>query len=73
MVNPRGQARIEAQKRWRAAHPEYKPASGDKERASARIAQIEAAINTCYLKEARAMLEGKDVRGKNRCVKLPGD
>ena len=28
---------------------------------------------TCYLNEARAMLEGKNCEGKNRCVKLPGD
>lgn len=27
----------------------------------------------CYLKEARAMIEGKHWEGKNRCVKLPGD
>ncbi len=27
----------------------------------------------CYLKEARAMLQGKDTRGKNRCQKLIGD
>lgn len=28
---------------------------------------------SCYVKEARAMLEGKNWRGKNRCVKLLGD
>jgi hypothetical protein len=27
----------------------------------------------CYLKEAHAMLSGKDTAGKNKCVKLPGD
>jgi hypothetical protein len=27
----------------------------------------------CYLKEARAILEGKHWEGKNRCVKLKGD
>ena len=27
----------------------------------------------CYLREARAMLEGKDTWGKNRCTKLIGD
>lgn len=27
----------------------------------------------CYLKEARAILAGKDTRFKNRCQKLPGD
>jgi hypothetical protein len=30
-------------------------------------------ISTCYLEEARAMLAGKDTRGKNRCTKLEGD
>jgi hypothetical protein len=30
-------------------------------------------ITSCYLKEARAMLEGKHWQGKNKCVKLPGD
>lgn len=30
-------------------------------------------IKSCYLKEARAMLQGKHWQGKNRCVKLPGD
>ena len=28
---------------------------------------------TCYLKEARAMLEGKDTWGRNKCTKLIGD
>jgi len=27
----------------------------------------------CYLREAKAMIEGKHWEGKNRCVKLPGD
>lgn len=27
----------------------------------------------CYLKEAQAMIEGKNWKGKNRCVKLEGD
>lgn len=27
----------------------------------------------CYLKEARAMLKGKNTRGKNKCVVLEGD
>jgi len=27
----------------------------------------------CYLNEARAMIEGKNWKGKNRCVKLPRD
>lgn len=27
----------------------------------------------CYLKEAHAMLKGKNTAGKNRCVKLEGD
>ena len=25
----------------------------------------------CYMKEARAMLQGKNWKGKNKCVKLP--
>ena len=28
-------------------------------------------LRSCYLKEARAMLEGKDTYGKNKCVELP--
>jgi hypothetical protein len=28
---------------------------------------------TCYLKEARAILEGKNTKEKNKCVKLEGD
>jgi hypothetical protein len=28
---------------------------------------------TCYLKEAKAILAGKDTRGRNKCVKLVGD
>lgn len=27
----------------------------------------------CYLREAKAMIQGKHWEGKNRCVKLPGD
>lgn len=30
-------------------------------------------INPCYYKEARAMLNGLNWRGKNRCTKLVGD
>jgi hypothetical protein len=30
-------------------------------------------MNECYLREAKAILEGKHWQGKNRCVKLPGD
>jgi len=25
----------------------------------------------CYMKEARAMLQGKNWKGKNKCVELP--
>lgn len=32
-----------------------------------------ATVSPCHLAEARAMLAGKNTRGKNRCVKLPGD
>ena len=34
---------------------------------------LDRVISACYLKEARAMLAGKDTRFKNRCQKLPGD
>lgn len=30
-------------------------------------------INTCYLKEAKAILRNKHWEGKNKCVKLEGD
>jgi hypothetical protein len=30
-------------------------------------------VSSCYMKEARAILEGKHWQGKNRCVKLVGD
>jgi len=70
---PRGQAAIDARRRWYAKHPEYKRGPVDKEKAAARLTQIKAAINPCYLTEARAILAGKDVRGKNRCIKLVGD
>lgn len=73
MTNPRGQAARDAKRKWAAKHPEYKSSRWSKEQAASRRAQIEAAINTCYLKEARAMLEGKDTKGKNKCCPLPGD
>lgn len=38
-----------------------------------RYYQIQSEINPCYLKEARAILQGKDVRGRNKCTKLAGD
>lgn len=38
-----------------------------------RYNYIKSVINKCYLKEAHAILEGKDIRGKNKCVKLAGD
>lgn len=45
---------------YRQAHREY----------HARPGKI---VHSCYLKEARAILEGKHWQGKNRCVKLEGD
>lgn len=30
-------------------------------------------VSECYLKEARAMLQGKHWQGKNKCTKLVGD
>jgi hypothetical protein len=72
MTNPRGQAAINAQRKWRAAHPEARTGGGTPEQKRARREQIKA-INPCYLKEARAILQGKDVRGRNKCIKLPGD
>jgi hypothetical protein len=33
----------------------------------------EKKIEDCYIKEAKAMIEGKHWEGKNLCVKLPGD
>lgn len=30
-------------------------------------------FSACHLKEAKAMLDGKNTRNKNKCVKLPGD
>jgi len=71
---PYGQvSRSGANKRWREKHPEYRRGEHNREKEKARIALIDAAINPCYLKEARAMLEGKNTRGKNKCVKLAGD
>ena len=35
--------------------------------------QITEGKRACYLKEARVMLAGKDVGGRNKCVKLEGD
>lgn len=72
MTNPRGQAALNAQRKWRAAHPEARTSGGTPEQKKARREQINA-ISPCYLKEARAILRGKDVRGRNKCVKLPGD
>ena len=72
MTNPRGQSAIDARRKWRAAHPEAKTGGGTPEQKRARREQIKA-ISPCYLKEAKAILQGKDVRGRNKCVKLPGD
>ena len=57
MTNPRGQAALNAQRKWRAAHPEARTSGGTPEQKRARREQIKA-INPCYLKEARAILEG---------------
>lgn len=65
--------KVESNRRWLDKHPEYKVKPSDPKKREARIEYIESSINPCYLKEARAILEGKDVRGKNRCTKLPGD
>lgn len=75
MGNPRGQARIEAERRWRAANPRMPTPRNERNREQERKRQefIKHAINPCYLKEARAILAGKDVRGRNRCTKLLGD
>lgn len=35
--------------------------------------QIPKSKRACYLKEARAILDGKDTKGKNRCTHLVGD
>ncbi len=35
--------------------------------------QIPKGKRACYLKEARAILDGKDTRFKNRCTYLVGD
>jgi hypothetical protein len=35
--------------------------------------QIPTSKRACYLKEARAILDGKDARFKNRCNYLVGD
>lgn len=66
-------AKNEAKKRWRAKHPDANSHKHDPVKQKTRRDHIKAAINPCYLKEARAMLQGKDTRGKNRCVKLTGD
>lgn len=63
----------ESARRWKEAHPGYKSPTWDKEKQKARREKIAEAINPCYLKEARAILAGKDVRGKNRCAHLEGD
>ena len=72
MTNPRGQAAINARRKWRAAHPEARTSGGTPEQKKARREQISAAINPCYLKEARAMLAGTK-RRINRCTHLAGD
>lgn len=38
-----------------------------------RIEDVPIPHAECYLKEARAMLKGKNWQGKNRCIKLAGD
>ena len=35
--------------------------------------QIPKGKRACYLKEARAIMDGKDTKGKNRCTHLEGD
>jgi len=72
MSNPRGQSKIESQRRWRKAHPERKYAGSTKAQKKARREVINAAINPCYLKEARAILAGTKKR-VNRCCILAGD
>jgi hypothetical protein len=74
MSNPRGQAKIDAARRYRATHPDAtRPRSEEQRRKDARRYQEIVAINPCYLKEARAILEGKNTKEKNKCVKLEGD
>lgn len=71
MTNPRGQAAIDARRKWRAAHPEARTGGGTKEQKKARREQINA-ISPCYLKEARAILTNTK-RRINRCTRLVGD
>ena len=71
MTNPRGQAALNAQRKWRAAHPEARSSGGTPEQKRARREQIKA-ISPCYLKEARAILAGTK-RRINRCAHLEGD
>lgn len=71
MTNPRGQAALNAQRKWRAAHPESRTSGGTPEQKKARREQIKA-ISPCYLKEARAILSGTKKR-INRCTHLLGD
>lgn len=75
MGNPRGQAAIDAKRKWTAANPRPSaPYNAHKrELARDREAIKKCAITKCYLKEARAIPAGKDVRGRNRCTKLVGD
>ncbi len=74
MSNPRGQARLDAIRRYRKAHPGKRICTDrDRQNARERYQEIKASVTTCYLRESRAILAGKDVRGRNKCVKLPGD
>ena len=61
MTNPRGQAAINARRKWRAAHPEARTGGGDPEQKKARREQIKA-ISPCYLKEARAIKSTEPIR-----------
>lgn len=58
MTNPRGQAALNAQRKWRAAHPECKSRGGTKEQRKARYEQV-TAIDPKYQKEAKEILAGK--------------
>ena len=57
MTNPRGQAAIDARRKWRAAHPECKSRGSTKEQRKARYEQV-TAIDPKYREEAREVLAG---------------
>jgi len=65
MGNPSGQAALNAERKYRKAHPrKRKPTGREAQQKRDRLQVIKSAINPCYLKEARAILSGTKTRMK---------